>query len=194
MRQNYGRAPGKENEVMASVCGISIINRKSFMDHEDITCYQGDIYLDGKKIGFWSDDYMGSPWGSLEMELGYSETKLKEAVRRERGAEEGDVHDNMDISFELLMKELNYLENMENLYKEAKASGYIGILVSTDGFHMDYWQIPAGYHGRDIVKEYEEELEESHRQFFKNSKIEDKYYTENDFTIGNAISEKEIRI
>lgn len=179
---------------MASICGINIINRKSFKDHEGIICYQGELYLSGTRIGFWSDDYMGSPWGCLKMEPGYSEAKLKEAVRRERRADERDISDEMDISFELLMKDLNYLENMEDLYKEAKASGYIGVLVSTDGFHMDYWRIPAGYQGTDILKEYKEELEKSHRQFFKNGKIEDKYYTENDFVIGNAISEKDIRI
>lgn len=179
---------------MASVCGVSIRNRRLFKDHEGMNCYQGEIYLSGKKIGFWSEDFKGSPWSDLKMEPGYSEEKLRQAVQQARAPQNSEKSIETSICFELLMMELNKLENMEILYNEAKKLGYIGVLVSTDGFHIDYWRVPAGYQGRNILEEYKEELEQSHSQFLKNSKVEDKYYSEDDFIVGNAISEREIRI
>ena len=44
---------------MASLNGVSIKGLKTFLDHDGCTCYQGNIYLEGKKIGTWSQDYMG---------------------------------------------------------------------------------------------------------------------------------------
>ena len=43
---------------MASINGVQIKSLKSFIEHEGMTAYQGNVYIDGKKAGFWSEDYM----------------------------------------------------------------------------------------------------------------------------------------
>ncbi len=44
---------------MASIKGIEIKNVKTFRGHEYPTNYQGNIYFNGVKKGFWSQDGWG---------------------------------------------------------------------------------------------------------------------------------------
>lgn len=46
---------------MASLNGVSIKNLKLYRGHEGEPLYQGNVYLDGKKVGFWSQDAWGGP-------------------------------------------------------------------------------------------------------------------------------------
>lgn len=41
---------------MATINGVEIKNLKGFKGHEGEPCHQGNIYKDGKKLGFWSQD------------------------------------------------------------------------------------------------------------------------------------------
>lgn len=45
---------------MAKIYGVKIKNLKTFHGHEG-DCAQGSLYMDGKKIGFWSQDSCGGP-------------------------------------------------------------------------------------------------------------------------------------
>ena len=46
--------------LVASINGVSLKNLKYYVGHEG-GCLQGDVYLDGKKLGFWSQDSWGGP-------------------------------------------------------------------------------------------------------------------------------------
>lgn len=39
---------------MASINGLTIKGLKQFVGHEGETLFQGNLYLNGDKIGFWS--------------------------------------------------------------------------------------------------------------------------------------------
>ena len=41
--------------------GITLKGLKTFKGHEGEPCIQGNIYMDGKKIGWFSDDSRGGP-------------------------------------------------------------------------------------------------------------------------------------
>lgn len=43
---------------MAKINGLEIKSVKTFKGHEGETCYQGNVYFRGKKLGFWSQSYM----------------------------------------------------------------------------------------------------------------------------------------
>lgn len=45
---------------MAKLNGIEIKNMKSFVEREGLAC-QGNVYADGKLLGFWSMDGNGGP-------------------------------------------------------------------------------------------------------------------------------------
>lgn len=44
--------------LVASINGVSLKKLRYFVGHEG-GCFQGDVYLDGKKLGFWSQDSWG---------------------------------------------------------------------------------------------------------------------------------------
>ena len=46
---------------MAEVKGLTLKKVTKFKGHEGEPCRQGDIYLDGAKIGYYSDDFMMGP-------------------------------------------------------------------------------------------------------------------------------------
>ena len=46
--------------IVASINGVSLKKLSYFVGHEG-GCFQGDVYLDGKKLGFWSQDSWGGP-------------------------------------------------------------------------------------------------------------------------------------
>ena len=46
---------------MASIKGIELKNIKTFRGVEYPVNYQGNIYYNGKKLGFWSQDSWGGP-------------------------------------------------------------------------------------------------------------------------------------
>ena len=44
---------------MASLNGVTIRNLKGFNGHEGEPLFQGSVYLNGQKLGFWSQDAHG---------------------------------------------------------------------------------------------------------------------------------------
>lgn len=46
--------------LVASINGVSVKKLNFFIGNEG-GCFQGDVYLDGKKLGFWSQDFWGGP-------------------------------------------------------------------------------------------------------------------------------------
>lgn len=61
--------------LVASINGVSIKKLKFFIGQEG-GCFQGDVYLDGKKLGFWSQDQWGGPDN-----FDFNEAPLKERAR-----------------------------------------------------------------------------------------------------------------
>lgn len=44
---------------MCSINGVSLKNVRDFSDHENLAVFQGDVYIDGKFAGTWSQDFHG---------------------------------------------------------------------------------------------------------------------------------------
>ena len=60
---------------MASINGVEVKALKGFEGHEGY-CFQGNIYKDGKKLGFWSQD----SWGGCDR-FDFDESILDEACK-----------------------------------------------------------------------------------------------------------------
>lgn len=147
---------------MASLYGVVIKNLKTFKDHEGMIAYQGDVWFNNKKLGFWSQD---SWCGSDHYD--FKESLLDAVVNRFKKSSllEDKYRDiaNLDIM-------LNHLVNLieqEKEYKKGVKKGYPTYVRATDGFHI------LGYYTRqlaaDVKKDeyYQSFLEKCNTTMFK---------------------------
>lgn len=121
---------------MASILGIELKNIKTFRGVEYPTCYQGNVYLNGKKLGFWSQDSWGGP-DSYE----FKTTELDNLAKAYYGK---DSYYDLDC----LMGEILTLKDYEKLYKKIVKEGYASLVVITDGYFETTIKMP-----RDTNKE-----------------------------------------
>lgn len=79
---------------MASICGVSLKNIKNFKGHEGEPCYQANIYLNNKKIGYYSDD----AWGAICLNLHFDSKENEEKINK-IAEEYGKRPDKLDLTF-----------------------------------------------------------------------------------------------
>lgn len=136
---------------MASMNGISIKGLQKFLGHEGEPLFQGTLYLNGKKLGFWSQDSHGGA-DNFMFEGGWKqELAVDNAVKAmyPEKAIHGKARDGRDYvieyGLEFLLTDLLELMDDEKAFKKAVKSGYAGIMVATDGVHVTAWQLPETY-------------------------------------------------
>lgn len=166
---------------MASISGISIKALKEFRGHEGEPLFQGSLYLNGKKIGFWTQDSWGGP-DSFQLEGGWKQEKMiDEAVKAAypEKAHHGVTHSGepyvLEYGLEFLMNDLLELRNDEKHFRNSVKKGYAGIVVATDGYHEVVWSLKQG-----VVGLSDEALLEAMGGSIADVKAT--FYPENDFT------------
>lgn len=175
---------------MASINGITVKALKEFKGHEGEPLYQGNIYLDNKKIGWWSQDSHGG-CDHIYLDAQYSLSKLENKVNQM----------NLDYSLDLLFGDLVIMQSDEKDFKNAVKSGYAGVLLITDGYHIFGWNLPktlTAMPNDEIIERFSQAIEDGKKEhkFFKENaytKHEIKIYrTSDDFKVGRAISLNDI--
>lgn len=182
---------------MASINGLSLKKLNYFQGREG-TAAQGDLYLGKKKIAFWSQDADGCIEDSLDMEPGYSEWKLRQAIiaahpekHQEKVAQNGKPY-TLDYELESLMGDLLALMDTEKDWKRTVKAGYMGMLEMTDGFHVSRWRLPKTLYDNDIrtvesVKAQipPEKIESAKASMFQNTPLKEAvFWSKEDFAIG----------
>lgn len=171
------------------------------------TAAQGDLYLGKKKIAFWSQDANGCIEDSLDMELGYSEHRLRQAIiaahpekHEEKIAMNGKSY-TVDYELESLMADLLGLMESEKAWKRAVKAGYAGLFEMTDGFHVSQWKLPEDL--RDKARTAEDakaliskkSLDQAKANMFENWKIQEKiFWNKEDFEVGQSLRIEELVI
>lgn len=162
---------------MATINGIAIKGLKYFRDHEGMEIAQGNLYVENKKIGFWSMDSWGGP-DIISLDDKYSEAKLRQCIKDKAGTD-------IDIA---LWRLLN-LKDYEDLWKR---NGKRRLFIATDTFHIV--SLPVGDDAKveDILKrdDVKECIEKS---FFHGSAHEYLILDETSFDEGEPITLAEIR-
>ena len=168
--------------VKATNNGVEIKALKRFEGMEGWT-YQGNLYVENKKVAAWSQDSHGGIVDWLTMEPGFSEDKLRSIF--------ADVDSNLGL--ELAMNELVVLKDRLKVYKKAKKDGYRGIFVLCGEFWEKIWLIPAG--NTQTPEQLKEELLPQCKENFKRNSDPTPYlYTKDeDFCIGKPITLDDIR-
>ena len=114
---------------MASINGLTVKKLKYFEGREG-TAAQGNLYLGNKKIAFWSQDADGCVEDNLDMEPGYSETRLRQAIiaahpeKHEEKVAQNGIPYTLDYELEFLMTDLLSLMETEKAWKRAVKAGY----------------------------------------------------------------------
>ena len=127
---------------MAKLCGVQIKNVKTFRGREYPVNYQGVVYLDGKKLGFWSQDGDGAVYDNFEFN-----SKPIDDIAEEYGKAHGKDMEYWDATS--FMAELVNFHCLEKTYKNLSKKGFPTVLFLTD--KDDYYNNAYGW--RNIKKE-----------------------------------------
>lgn len=143
---------------MASIMGIELKNVKTFRGQEYPTNYHGNVYYNGKKQGFWSQDGWGGP-DRYEFN-----TKILDAIAKSYYGK--DSYYDLDC----LLGEILTLRDYESIYKKAIKAGYTSVVIMSDGFKESYIKIPRIKDKTEILKQCDPFI----KRFTKESKYKDK--------------------
>lgn len=187
---------------MATINGLQIKGLKFFIGHEG-ECYQGNLYLNNKKIGFWSQDSWGGIIDNVNLERDYSETYLRKQIialnedKTIKGKSTSGVDYTINYDFERLMTDLLILIDNEKAFKKAIKSGYVMTLVVSDGFCVSTWSLPSKYislSDDEVQKVLAKDIEKAKAKMFNKEEITVKVYRSlDDFIVGKKISLEDIK-
>lgn len=185
---------------MAEINGISVKSVKTFLGREGYAA-QGNLYIGGKKVAFWSQDADGCIIDTLYMEKGYSEEKLRNKItelnheKEKHGTRPDGSTYTLKYDLESLMYDLLNIIDYEKEYKKAVKNGAKGIFVLSDGYNTKYWRINTDMEGiRDIVLN-EKEVKDTMRSMnpAKGEELTKLFiFGKNDMSIGTAVTLEDI--
>lgn len=116
---------------MASINGIEIKNLKTFRDHEGAQIAQGDVWCDGKKVGFWSQD----SWGGPDLFDGCEKIVAQRAKLFAEWYPKEDKYADFQDDPAIFMGHLLALKEDEKTYNKYFKKGYPSLVCVTDGWH-----------------------------------------------------------
>ena len=185
---------------MASINGLTVKKLKYFEGKEGAAA-QGDLYLGNTKIAFWSQDANGCIEDNLDMEPGYSEQKLRQAIiaahpekHEEKIAQNGEPY-TLDYELESLMTDLLSLMVTEKAWEQAIKAGYVGLFKIADGFHYKTWYLSKWLYesGARTVEDVKaripkRQLDRALDSMFKNERLKESvFWSKEDFVIGTSL-------
>lgn len=110
---------------MANINGLTVKSLKSFSGHDGAPALQGNVYFNGKKLGFWSQD----PWCGPDR-FDFDENLLSDVVNKYRDSGKVPEKYKEIFSLELLIYEVTKLICLEKDYKKCVKAGYPILLVT----------------------------------------------------------------
>lgn len=188
---------------MAQINGVTVKALKTFYGHEGEPLFQGNLYLENKKIGFWSQDARGAIVDDVILERDYSEMALRKQIialnedKTIKGKSMSGVDYTINYDLEKLMTDLLTLMNDEKSFKKAVKDGYAMTLVVSDYYHVSTWKLSNFYSSLtndEIIKKLDKEITQAKSKMFKDEEIKIKIYRSlDDFVVGDKISLEDIK-
>lgn len=165
---------------MAKINGVEMKAIKTFVDHEGAQIAQANIYLNGKKLGLWSQD----AWGGPDHYDGFEDVIIDRAKAFKDGcpkdAKYYDFLDDPDIFMSYLLE----LSEDEKRYKKYLKDGYITMFTVSDGCHLSMVGYRVNYTIEEIKQKYANTVKTMKSKMFKNMTPKEKIYTSiNDFSV-----------
>lgn len=127
---------------MAKMYGFEIKGVKSFRGHDGESLNQGNLYYNGKKVAFWSQDAWGGPDTLIYEDLDKNtlfntKNKLEDAIEKFKSSEYCYDSKFLDyINYESFIEGLVFLNELEKNYKSYTKKGYYTLCVVTNGVNI----------------------------------------------------------
>ena len=127
---------------MAKMYGFEIKGVKSFRGHEGESLKQGNLYYNGKKVAFWSQDAWSGPdtliYEDLDKDtLFNTKNKLEDAIEMYKNSESCYDMDFLEyINYESFIGAIMFLNDIEKEYKNYVKMGYNSLCVVTNGMDI----------------------------------------------------------
>ena len=163
---------------MASIYGVSLKGVKTFVGHEGVSA-QGNVYYNGKKIGFWSQDTWGGP-DRYDFDKKLIEGAVEAYKKSGRVEKEFEKYFDADC----LIYEVLRLMDSEKTYKAGVKKGF-KTLVEASSMHMatGYYTNEANPEGTAYYKKF---LADCEKKFYKGESIKVHIYRSlDDFNIND---------
>ena len=143
---------------MASINGVSIKSLKWFRDHEGCGIAQGNVYIDNKKVGFWSQDSWGGPDQYISDTSADLYSLIKERAEKfKEGYPKESKYYHLADDPDCFMFEILKLIDDEKAWKSHQKMGYPCTIFVTNGFRtgslMSKRQLPESVLENETIKE-----------------------------------------
>lgn len=153
---------------MATINGVTIKNLKTFRGHEGEAIAQGSIYLNGKRLGFWSQDSWGGP-----DQFDFDESVLKDACKNFKAGFPKDykylaVCDEVDV----FLGDLLQLADLEKKLKGYFKKGYKNAVVVSDGIRMTFMVTTFNHDDPVVLGKYGKEVESMKADMLKDARVD----------------------
>lgn len=145
---------------MASINGVTIKNLKTFRGHEWEEVAQGSIYLNGKRLGFWSQDSWGGP-----DTFDFDESILNEAVKNFKDGLPRDYKYLDIIDTTIFIGELLRLIDTEKYLKKDFKKGYKVAIVVSNRYCASSLATMVDYDNTALLTKYAKDIEEMKSEF-----------------------------
>lgn len=161
---------------MAKINGVELKNLHGFTGHEGY-CYQGNVYLNGKKLGFWSQD----SWGGSD-DFDFDVSVLSKACADYKDGFPDDYKYKEFCDIESLMYALTCIKETEKHCKKSFKSGAKAVYYMTDGYHVSWLSLDEVMTPDEVRKTYPRQTAQMEAEMFK-SGYREQILTPNDFDI-----------
>ena len=151
---------------MAKLNGVEIKALKQFVGH-DGECSQGNVYIDGKKAGFWSQDAWGGP---DSYDGGFEKSLAERAKMMQAGTPRSSKFYDIMNDSDVFMGALLTLLLDEKEYKKVKKAGFGTMLLVTDGYHVNGMAYKGALTLADIEQKHPGTIERLSKGMFENKK------------------------
>ena len=163
---------------MASINGVEVKNLKKFVGHEG-ECEQGNVYLNGKKLGFWSQD----SWGGPDM-FEFDESALNKACSDFKdGFPDSYKYKDICDSKEVFMGYVTELKDIEGYLKKDYKKGCKTTVLVTDGYHMSWTSFVQDLSEEEVLRQYSAGIEKLKAKMFKNVEPRVKVFKPDSFDV-----------
>lgn len=166
---------------MASINGIEVKAVKRFAGHDGMPCYQGNVYYQGKKLGFWSQDYRGG----IDDDYDFNTSILDEIVELYKNSKYVKPELRKYTTLDYVLAQIVLMQETEARYKKYVKKGYTAMCEITDDYNCFYTAIRTTETNKEKIKKLlSKSIEQAKAQCLKNQEIQVNIYTSlEDFNI-----------
>ena len=144
---------------MASINGIQIKSRKSFKGHEGEPLFQGNIYFNKKKLGFWSQDAWSGP-DNFDFDL----SVLKTAVSNYKESFPDTFQYKAYIDIDHILQDICFLSDIEKQFKKFQKKGCQAMILLADRMQFIYIPVMTDEPDKTMLQHNKEVIETSEKQ------------------------------